>query len=209
MSWEQKKNRKDHWEAIYQTKKPQELSWYQAIPKTALNFFKEYAISKEAPILDIGGGDSLLVDHLLEMGFKNITVLDISESAINRAKRRLGESAERVEWVISDIIDFQPTRSYEVWHDRAAFHFLTEVEEINTYLKLVENWVLPKGYLLISTFSVQGPKKCSGLEIQQYSENTLTQKFNGAFKKIDCFTHLHPTPFNTQQEFLYSSFQKN
>lgn len=208
MSWEQKKNRKDHWEAIYRNKRLQEVSWYQSIPETSLNFFKAYTIPKEAPILDIGGGDSLLVDYLLEMGYKNITVLDISDSAINRAKSRLGESAKRVEWIISDIVDFQPQHSYDVWHDRAAFHFLTEENEINTYLKLVEKWLRPNGYLFIGAFSVQGPKKCSGLEIQQYSENTLTQKFNKGFKQMDCFTHVHHTPFNTQQEFLYCSFQR-
>lgn len=208
MPGELPRNRKEHWEAIYQNKRLQEVSWYQAIPESSLNFFKDHAISKEAPILDIGGGDSLLVDHLLEMGFKNITVLDISESAIQRAKNRLGEKAQQVEWIISDIVDFQPSQSYEVWHDRAAFHFLTLVEETNTYLKLVKNWIRPKGYLFISTFSVLGPKKCSGLEIKQYSENTLTQKFNEGFKIIDCFTHLHQTPFNTQQEFLYCSFQR-
>jgi 2-polyprenyl-3-methyl-5-hydroxy-6-metoxy-1,4-benzoquinol methylase len=201
-------NRKKHWENIYQTKQLHEVSWYQPTPETSLNFINELKIPKNAKIIDIGGGDSFLVDHLLEAGYLDITILDISEAAIERAKIRLGNKADKVRWIIADIADFAPTETYDLWHDRAAFHFLTQPTEIDRYLSAAKNGVSPNGYLLMGTFSDQGPKKCSGIEIKQYNETTMTDLFAPDFTKVTCITVDHPTPFKTSQNFIFGCFRR-
>lgn len=197
--------RKQHWETVYETKNPDEVSWTQEIPKTSLTFIHSFGLDKSAKIIDIGGGDSKLVDHLLDQGFENITVLDISEKALEKAKIRLGEKSKKVTWIISDILDFEPTETYDVWHDRAAFHFLTTEEEIEKYKSIVNKSVA--GFLIIGTFSENGPLKCSGLEISQYSEEKLTSTFEDNFDKIDSVLEDHQTPFGTTQNFLFCSFK--
>lgn len=197
--------RKKHWETVYETKNPDEVSWTQEIPKTSLGFIHSFGLDKSSKIIDIGGGDSKLVDHLLDQGFENITVLDISEKALEKAKIRLGEKAKKVTWIISDILDFEPTETYDVWHDRAAFHFLTTKEEIEKYKSIVNKSV--DGFLIIGTFSENGPLKCSGLEISQYSEEKLTSTFEDNFDKIDSVLEDHQTPFGTTQNFLFCSFK--
>ena len=199
-------NRKKHWETVYETKHPNEVSWTQDKPKTSLDFILDTNVSKSAQIIDIGGGDSKLVDFLLEEGFENITVLDISEKALERAKIRLGNKAEKVQWIVSDIIDFKPEISYDVWHDRATFHFLTTKEQIQTYIEITKNWV--SKYLIIGTFSERGPLKCSGLEIKQYSEVEMENQFLRSFKKIKCISEDHLTPFETKQNFTFCTFVK-
>lgn len=201
-------DRKKHWENIYQTKQLNEVSWFQPTPETSLNFFKELNIPTRAKIIDIGGGDSFLVDHLLDLGFEDITVLDISEAALERAKNRLGNRANKVKWVVADAANFKPTEQYDFWHDRAAFHFLTNDDEVAKYVKTVGQAIAPNGYLIIGTFSEQGPKKCSGIDIKQYSENSLSQLFYTGFEKLNCFTVEHQTPFNTVQQFVFCSFKK-
>lgn len=186
----------------------EEVSWYQARPEVSLKLFQKYKVPYEAKILDVGGGDSFLVDYLLELGYKNLTVVDISEKAIERAKNRLGSRAEDIEWVVSDIVDFTTENSYDVWHDRAAFHFLTTTEEVDRYKGLVEKHVREQGYFFIGTFSEQGPTKCSGIEIQQYSQSQLTALFMDKFDKMECFAQRHQTPFDTIQEFLFCVLQK-
>ena len=200
--------RKNHWEHIYSTKQPNEVSWYQPTPETSLNFIKELNIPKTASIIDIGGGDSFLVDNLLELGYQNITVLDISKKAIERAKLRLGKRSERVKWIEADASDFNPTENYDLWHDRAAFHFLTDENEIENYLKSVKKGVKENGSLIIGTFSTDGPKKCSGIEITQYSEDSLLKKFSD-FTKLNCQIIEHKTPFNTIQHFTFCTFKKS
>lgn len=172
------------------------------------NFFGIYSfiLDKSSKIIDIGGGDSKLVDHLLNQGFENITVLDISEKALEKAKIRLGEKSKKVTWIISDILDFEPTETYDVWHDRAAFHFLTTEEEIEKYKSIVNKSVA--GFLIIGTFSENGPLKCSGLEISQYSQEKLTSTFEEKFDKIDSVLEDHQTPFGTTQNFLFCGFKK-
>ena len=199
--------RTKHWETIYNTKQLCEVSWYQPNPNESLSFIKEFNISKTAKIIDVGGGDSYFVDKLLDLGFVNITVLDISETAINRAKKRLGEKADMVTWIVSDIVDFKPSQVYDFWHDRAAFHFLTNEEDINKYIALIKSYV--DGVLVIGTFSENGPKKCSGLEIKQYTENSMVDKFSDYFNKIKCISINHTTPFNTTQNFIFCSFKKS
>jgi len=201
-------DRKKHWEQIYQTKKPDEVSWYQPMPTTSLSFFEQYNTPKEAKIIDIGGGDSLLVDNLLDRGYKDITVLDISEVSLERAKSRLGERSELVKWIVADAATFKPTERYDFWHDRAAFHFLTKEDEIQNYINTVQQGINPAGILVLGTFSEQGPKKCSGIEIKQYSETSMTDRLQGFFEKIKCITVEHKTPFDTIQQFIFCSFRK-
>ena len=198
--------RTKHWETIYNTKQLCEVSWYQPSPNESLQFIKEFNISKTAKIIDVGGGDSFFVDKLLELGFVNITVLDISEIAINRAKKRLGEKANMVTWIVSDIVDFKPSQVYDFWHDRAAFHFLTSEEDITKYISLITSYV--NGILVIGTFSENGPKKCSGIEIKQYTEKSMVEKLSDYFNKIKCISINHTTPFNTIQNFIFCSFKK-
>jgi len=201
-------DRKNHWEQIYQTKKPDEVSWYQPTPVTSLSFFEQYDVPKEAKIIDIGGGDSFLVDHLLNRGYKDITVLDISESSLERAKSRLGDRSGLVKWIVEDAATFEPTERYDFWHDRAAFHFLTKEDEIQNYINTVQQSINHSGILVLGTFSEQGPKKCSGIEIKQYSETSMTELLKVSFEKIKCITIEHKTPFDTIQQFIFCSFRK-
>lgn len=201
-------DRKAHWEQIYNSKKLEEVSWYEPTPATSLAFISQFKIAKTAKIIDIGGGDSFFVDHLLEAGFTDVTVLDISESALIRAKQRLGEQAHLVKWIVSDIADFQPTEKYDFWHDRAAFHFLTDEKEINTYINTVSLHLTIDGILVLGTFSEKGPTKCSGIEIKQYSEDAMVRILEKYFDKVVCKEVEHPTPFNTIQKFIFCSFRK-
>lgn len=197
--------RKNHWESVYETKSPQEVSWTQEVP-VSLGLISNLNVPKDAPLIDIGGGDSNLVDYLLDEGYQDITVLDISQKAIERAKIRLGKRAENIHWIISDIVDFRPERKYSLWHDRATFHFLTTDPEIKTYLNLTKEFAV--AYLIIGTFSEHGPLKCSGLEITQYSDAKIKQLFLPDFKAVESFTHDHITPFCTTQNFRFTSFSK-
>jgi trans-aconitate methyltransferase len=201
-----RENQKTHWETVYATKQPHEVSWTQEIPATSLAFVQSFNLAKTARIIDIGGGDSRLVDFLLNEGFENVTVLDISETAILRAKNRLGSKAEKVTWIVSDITDFHPTITYDCWHDRATFHFMTSTSQIQAYLDTARAAV--KGYVAIGTFSENGPQKCSGLEIHQYNEQELQQQLSNGFEKLKCVTEDHETPFHTLQNFLFCSFKR-
>jgi ubiquinone/menaquinone biosynthesis C-methylase UbiE len=200
-------DRKAHWEHIYNSKQLNEVSWYEPTPETSLSFFREFNTPLNSRIIDIGGGDSFLVDYLLSMGYTNITVLDISEGALNRAKARLGEKAELVKWIVADAAIFTPTEKYDIWHDRAAFHFLTNEPDIESYILTIERALNKDGRLIVGTFSENGPTKCSGIEIRQYSEQTLSQRLEAYFQKIKCITVDHLTPFNTLQNFVFCSFK--
>ncbi len=197
---------KKHWETVYETKSASEVSWTQDNPKTSLDFIKSFNVPKTASIIDIGGGDSKLVDYLLSEGFENITVLDISETALEKTKQRLGNKGAKVNWVVSDITDFKPHTTFDIWHDRATFHFLTTNEHIQKYTSITQNYVA--NYLVVGTFSENGPTKCSGLEIKQYNESTLSKQLQQGFDKIRCVNEDHITPFNTVQNFLFCSFKK-
>jgi 2-polyprenyl-3-methyl-5-hydroxy-6-metoxy-1,4-benzoquinol methylase len=201
-------NLKQHWENVFTTKQLNEVSWYQQTPQESLDFIQQLALPKTAAIIDIGGGDSFLVDHLLNMGYTNITVLDISQAAIDKVKNRLGSKAGMVNWIVSNILDFKTDIKYDCWHDRAAFHFLTTAPEIETYLSTAQKNVRPAGKMIIGTFSDNGPEKCSGLPVKQYDENLLSSTLQKWFSKIKCITTNHITPFKTVQHFLFCSFQK-
>lgn len=197
--------RKTHWEDVYASKQPEQVSWTQNIPQTSLDLINGFDLPKTASIIDIGGGDSKLVDHLLDQGYENISVLDISAKALEKAKERLGQRAEKVKWIVADITEFNPSEQYDIWHDRAAFHFLVGADQVERYMNIARESIV--GYLIMGTFSENGPKKCSGLEIQQYSETQLVDQFAKGFEKIRCFNEDHTTPFNTIQNFLFCSFK--
>ncbi|MCS4303255.1 class I SAM-dependent methyltransferase [Chryseobacterium sp. BIGb0232] len=198
---------KNHWENVYETKNPDQVSWTQKKPQTSLDFINSFGLGKEAKIIDIGGGDSNLVDFLLEEGYENITVLDISAKALEKAKQRLGDSASKIKWIATDITTFEPTETYDIWHDRAAFHFLTTSEQVAKYIDIAKKSI--NSFLVLGTFSKNGPAKCSGLDIQQYDEESLSTKFKGDFDKIQCIGEDHTTPFDTTQNFIFCSFKKH
>jgi ubiquinone/menaquinone biosynthesis C-methylase UbiE len=199
-------DRKIHWENIYQTKNFEEVAWFQAKPETSLEFLEKFNVPKDAKIIDCGGGESYFVDNLLDLGYQDITVLDISEKALEKVKKRLGSRANKVKWIVADISSFQPPEKYDFWHDRAAFHFLKE-DEVTKYLQIIKENLNLGGHLVIGTFSENGPTKCSGIEIKQYSENTLSQVIEKYLKKIYCFTIDHITPSKSTQNFVFCGFQ--
>lgn len=199
---------KNHWEKVFTTKAYNEVSWFQEYPKTSVEFLELFNLPLDANIIDVGAGDSRFVDVLLEKGYRNIWVLDISGAALERAKARLGVKASQVNWVVSDVLDFNPTVKFDFWHDRAAFHFLTTDEKITKYVALTSESIRPNGFLVLGTFSESGPNKCSGLEIKQYTETSMSDRFNDNFDRVRCIREEHATPFNTIQNFQFCSFRK-
>ncbi|ROI01199.1 class I SAM-dependent methyltransferase [Chryseobacterium sp. G0240] len=196
----------NHWENVYETKNPDQVSWTQKKPETSLDFIRSSGLGKDASIIDVGGGDSHLVDFLLKEGYENITILDISAKALDRAKQRLGKAADKVKWITTDITAFEPAETYDIWHDRAAFHFLTTPEQVSKYINIAEKNITH--CMILGTFSRNGPTRCSGLDIQQYDEQSLAQQFEKGFEKIKCITEDHTTPFGTTQNFVFCSFKK-
>jgi SAM-dependent methyltransferase len=201
-------DRKQHWDTIYKTRPLNEVSWYQPIPETSLNLITASLLPKTSKIIDIGGGDSYLSDSLLEMGYENITVLDISAAALQRAKKRLGPAANRIQWIEADASTFSPQIAYDIWHDRAAFHFLRDKNEIMHYVKAASKGVKPGGYLIIGTFGPNGPLKCSGIEIMQYSKEQLIQQFAEHFEPENCMYIDHTTPSGSIQQFTFCRFKR-
>jgi len=198
----------NYWDKIYSEKSEKGVSWYQEHPVKSLEMINELNLSKNAPIIDIGGGDSRLVDHLLNQGFMNITVLDISKVSLEKLKARLGNIGERVKFVNADVTTFNPRTQFDLWHDRATFHFLTQLQEIEKYLEVVTKSLSPSGNLILSTFSKNGPDKCSGLPVHQYSETELKQLFQKYFWNTKCFEDVHVTPWGSTQSFVYCGFKK-
>jgi purine-nucleoside phosphorylase/ubiquinone/menaquinone biosynthesis C-methylase UbiE len=199
---------KAHWETVYTTKNANEVSWTQEIPQTSLQFLHSFGLNKDAKIIDVGGGDSRFVDYLLSEGFKNITVLDISASALEKSKKHLGRKAKNVQWIVSNVIGYETEEKYDFWHDRATFHFLTTEIQIEKYLEITKRAVCEQGFLVVGTFSETGPQKCSGLDVKQYSQNSLAQRFEISFEKLRCLAEDHQTPFGTLQNFTFCSFKK-
>lgn len=196
---------KKHWEDIYQNKTPDQVSWTQEKPILSLELIDKLKLSKSSAIIDVGAGDSNLVDYLLQEGYTNITVLDISEKAIKRAQQRLKDNANKITWVVSDVLDFQTDQIYDLWHDRAAFHFQCDDKSIHRYVELTNKLV--KGHMIISTFSDKGPLKCSGLQIKQYDKDSLAFAFKDSFVLETSLTKDHITPFDTKQNFIYGVFK--
>lgn len=197
-----------HWDNLYTSKAEDEVSWFQPYPKTSMEFVELFNLPLHANIIDIGGGDSHFADALLDKGYRNIYVLDISIKAIERAKERLGGKASKVHWIVADVTEYIPDVYFDFWHDRAAFHFLTYDDKIYKYVSIAEDAIRKDGYLILGTFSENGPAKCSGLEIKQYSEASMSARFEIAFDRVKCIYENHRTPFNTLQNFLFCSFKK-
>ena len=199
---------KEHWEKLFSSKSTTELSWYQPYPVVSMSFIESLDLPLDAAIIDVGGGDSLLVDALLEKGFTNIYVLDISAAALENAKSRLGVRALGVHWIVSDITEFIPPVQFDCWHDRAAFHFLTDPAQVQKYTRIAAGAVKPGGQLIIGTFSEEGPIRCSGLEIRQYNAGSLCSCFQPFFS---CDTSLqvnHYTPSGAEQNFIFCSLSR-
>ena len=196
----------DHWQNIYINKNNDQVSWTQQYPQVAMDYIISLNLPLSASIIDVGGGTGNFVDALLDLGYKNISVLDISDAALAKSKTRLGDRASLVTWIIADITTFVPVDIYDFWYDRAVFHFLTDNRHIQSYLHTVSTSLVSGGHFLIWTFSENGPLKCSGLEIRRYSEEKLKQTFQDTFITSQCFKHIHTTPFDSFQEFQYCGF---
>jgi len=201
-------DRKRHWEEVYRTTAAEELGWYQAHPTMSLNLIESTGVQKTANLIDVGGGDSTLVEHLLDQGFEHLTVLDISSTAMERAKARLGARALQVTWIEADITDFRSSKTYEVWHDRAVFHFLTNEEDREQYRETMNNVVSPQGHAIIATFAYEAPPTCSGLPVVRYSPQFLALAIGKNFDLIESFEELHHTPGGHKQPFVYCRFTR-
>jgi 2-polyprenyl-3-methyl-5-hydroxy-6-metoxy-1,4-benzoquinol methylase len=195
---------KTHWEKIYATKAPEAVSWYRSHLETSLALIERAANASSATIIDVGGGESTLVDDLLARGYANITILDVSRTAIAATKKRLGSAAKRVRWLVADItkVKLEPS-AYHLWHDRAVFHFLTAPEQRIAYVRQVAGAVKPGGHVIVSTFGPEGPAKCSGLDVVRYDADSLHGEFGARFRLVESSKELHHTPFGATQQFLY------
>lgn len=198
---------KEHWEQVYRTKSPDEVSWFQSVPELSLELVRATGEPLSAPLVDVGGGTSTLVDHLLKAGYEDLTVLDISGAALELSRVRLGELALRVEWIESDVLAFRPTRRYSIWHDRAVFHFLTDQADRSRYLEALAEGLQPRGHLLLATFGPHGPERCSGLDVLRYSVDDLQRLLGGSFVLRSAKLEVHRTPTRKDQEFLHCWWQ--
>ncbi|MBI1730477.1 class I SAM-dependent methyltransferase [Candidatus Acetothermia bacterium] len=202
-------DRKSHWEEIYHEKSHQEVSWYQEQPKLSLELIESLQLNKSARILDVGGGASRLAKGLLDAGYNTIAVLDISAQALEQAKNELGDQATRVEWIEANVLDFESSTCFDLWHDRALFHFLTDASERKRYVEVLKRSLSPGGFVIIASFAIGGPEQCSGLPIVQYDAQKLSRELGAEFKLLRAKIELHRTPWNTEQKFMYSLFQRN
>jgi SAM-dependent methyltransferase len=200
--------RKDHWEKVYAGKASTQVSWYQQNPRLSLNMIRETGVTPSQRIIDIGGGASTLVDHLLDAGFQDISVLDIAHGAIEQAKARLGQRANQVTWLESDVTGFRPEQPYAVWHDRAVFHFLTDPLDRSAYVHSMAGALQPGSYAIIATFDLEGPEQCSGLDIVRYSPETLAAVLGDEFRLVKTSSEDHLTPSNAVQKFIYCRFTR-
>jgi 2-polyprenyl-3-methyl-5-hydroxy-6-metoxy-1,4-benzoquinol methylase len=197
-------DKKAHWEQVYGSKAPDAVSWYAPHLETSLKLIHQAEVNKNAAIIDIGGGESTLVDDLITEGYQNISVLDISQKAIDVSKERIGNSANKVDWHCSDITQATlPQNYFDVWHDRAVFHFLTEEAQRVKYVQQVKRSVKHGGCVIMSTFGPEGPEQCSGLDVVRYDTENLHEQFGKSFKLIGSFKEIHKTPMGTTQQFLY------
>ncbi len=195
--------RKRHWEEVYRTRAEDEVSWFIADPETSLTLVESSGIDKADPIIDVGGGTSRLAEHLLARGYTNLTVLDISATALEKARQRLGEAADRVRWLEADVCHLQDPQRYRLWHDRAVFHFLVDEADRHAYLKNLAGHLLPDGHVIVATFSFEGPTECSGLPVEQYDADKLTATFGQDYELLNILEEIHVTPAGKEQAFNY------
>jgi len=201
-------NRQEHWEAVYHQKTQQQLSWHQDEPATSLRLIGEIAPRHDRSIIDIGGGSSVLAGRLIDLGFSDVAVLDISQAAIDRAKERIGPRADDVKWIQADVTRIDDVGIWDIWHDRVTFHFLTDVNDRRAYVRLAERSVRPGGHLVMATFGQRGPEKCSGLPVQRYDGPSLSDEFAKGFRLVREFNETHRTPWSANQEFQWAVFQR-
>lgn len=201
-------DRKAHWERVYGSKGEAEVSWYQQDPRLSLELIESVAPDRRGRIVDVGGGASVLVDRLLDLPFERIAVLDISEAALDRARSRLGERAGRVEWIVADVTESPELGAFDVWHDRAVFHFLTAAEDRRKYVELARRTVPEGGHLIVATFAGGGPKRCSDLEVCRYDARSLAAELGEGFALVRDATEVHTTPRGAAQEFTYGVFRR-
>ena len=199
---------KSHWENIYSSKKEDGVSWFQEHPKTSIDLIEKYSTDKSISIIDIGSGRSKILKNLIENEYDDLTYLDISQEACSKSKISLGNKQDLVQWHVANVLDFNTEKNFSIWHDRAVFHFLTSKEDKEKYKQVALQNILKGGFLILGTFSENGPEKCSGLNISRYSTESLKEIFSPEFKMIESFTIDHKTPFNTTQNFLFSIFKK-
>ncbi len=202
-------NRKTHWESVYKTKSDQQVSWFREHLDNSLRMILQTKVGKDAAVIDVGGGSSTLADDLLDHGFADVTVLDISAAALQKSKERLGGKAAQIEWLEADITNVSlPENHYDVWHDRAVFHFLTDPEDRRKYVELVMRSLKPGGHIIVASFGENGPQKCSGLDVVRYNPETMHGEFGSGFKLVKSLNETHETPFGTTQEFIYCYCRK-
>jgi SAM-dependent methyltransferase len=200
-------DRQSHWQNVYQTKGERDVSWFQETPTISLDLIRATGVGADAPIIDIGGGASRLADALLANGFRSISVLDISETALATARNRLGPRAEHILWIVADVTTWRPDKAYDVWHDRAAFHFLIKPSDRAAYAGCVREAVHPGGHVIIGTFAPDGPERCSGLQVARHDGTSIGEVLGPSFKLIECRRHAHRTPGGSLQRFQFSRFQ--
>ena len=201
-------DRKTHWEAVYEQKGETEVSWFQESPDLSLDLIARFAPAPDAGIIDVGGGASRLVDELLRRGYGDVTVLDLSQAALQAAQTRLGPQAAKASWIAADATHWRPTRAYDLWHDRAAFHFLTNPEDRARYVERLTAGLKPGGHAIIATFALDGPEKCSGLPIVRYDAAGLQDRLGQAFALVETLAHEHVTPWGVVQKFQFSIFRR-
>jgi trans-aconitate methyltransferase len=201
-------DRSTHWDNVYATKGESEVSWYQDNPAISLEMIRAASSDHRAGIIDIGGGASRLVDALLQDGYRDVAVLDLSANALDAAKRRMGPAAAAVDWIVADATAWRPARSYEVWHDRAAFHFLTDPHDRAAYVERLRSAVAPRGHVIIATFAPDGPEKCSGLPVQRHDSASLAAELGPEFELVETRREMHHTPWNSTQAFQFSRFRR-
>ena len=200
--------RQDHWTRVYQQKAPSDVSWYQAQPEPSLRALDRFGAGPSNSLIDIGGGASNLVDELLRRGWADLTVLDVAAPALEASKKRLGPDAEKVHWQVADITDWRPPRRYDVWHDRAVFHFLTKTTQRAAYRRSLTAGLAQGGLLIIATFALDGPDKCSGLPVQRYDAAGLAAEVGEAFQLIESWREAHITPWRATQSFNWCAFRR-
>jgi SAM-dependent methyltransferase len=200
--------RKEHWEAVYRNRGEAHVSWFQDDPRLSLEFIRAFAPADGGRIIDVGGGASVLVDRLLDLPFERIAVLDISETALSKAKSRLGERASRVEWIVADITEAESLGTFDVWHDRAVFHFLTDAADRRRYVELARRTVPEGGHLIIASFADDGPRRCSGLDVCRYNAKSMGTELGEGFSLVRDARETHTTPWRSSQVFFYGVFRR-
>jgi trans-aconitate methyltransferase len=200
--------RQAHWENVYTTKGENEVSWFQQSPAPSLELIVQAGATQASAVIDIGGGASRLVDHLVGQGFEDVSVLDLSGAALKAAKARLGVRADRVRWIVADVTIWEPVKRYDIWHDRAAFHFLTDEKDRNAYIERLTRGLKAGGHAIIATFAPDGPEKCSGLPVARYDAARLGQTLGPGFRLVHTRRHEHTTPWDSHQVFQFSVFRR-